>query len=154
MRSIVYQILKHPAVHRKLLDELDEADHAGHLSRPNVRYAEVIKLPYFVACCKEGMRLHPSISFPLPRHIPAGGKEIAGKFIPQGYRVGMSAATLHYDTGIFGSDAHVFNPERWLGDATMDRYMFQFGFGSRSCIGRNVGFKYLGITARERISRN
>lgn len=141
MRSIIYQILKNPTVYRKLLDEFDQAERAGLLSRPNVRYAEAIQLPYFVACCKEGMRLHPSISFPLPRHIPAGGKEIAGKFIPQGYRVGMSPATLHYNTEIFGSDAHAFNPERWFGDGTqrMDRYMFQFGYGNRNCIGRNVG---------------
>lgn len=141
IRSIIYQILKNPAVYRKLLEEIDTADRAGHLSRPNVRYTEAIKLPYFVACCKEGMRLHPSISFPLPRHVPAGGKEIAGKFIPQGYRVGMSPATVHHDTEIFGSDAHAFNPERWFGDTAqrMDRYMFQFGYGNRNCIGRNVG---------------
>lgn len=141
MRSIVYQILKNPTVYRKLLDEFDQAERAGLLSRPNVRYAEASQLPYFVACCKEGMRLHPSISFPLPRHIPAGGKEIAGKLIPQGYRVAMSSATLHYNTEIFGSDAHAFNPERWFGDTTqrMDRYMFQFGSGNRNCVGRNVG---------------
>ena len=140
IRSIVYRILKTPSVYQKLLDELDKADRAGQLSRPNVRYAEAIKLPYFVACCKEGMRLHPSISFPLPRHIPAGGKEIAGKFIPEGYLVGMSSGTLHYDTEIFGFDADAFNPERWFGDSAqnMDRYMFQFGYGNRNCLGRNV----------------
>ncbi|MCJ1423936.1 hypothetical protein MMC29_001821 [Sticta canariensis] len=140
IRSIIYRILKTPTVYQKLLDEFDKADRAGQLSRPNVRYVEAIKLPYFVACCKEGMRLHPPISFPLPRHIPAGGKEIAGKFIPQGYRVGMSSGTLHYDTEIFGLDADAFNPERWLGDSAqnMDRYMFHFGYGNRNCIGRNI----------------
>lgn len=141
MRAIIYHILKNPAVYRKLLDEVDEADRSGRLSRPNVRYGEATKLSYFVACCKEGMRLHPSISFSLPRHVPTGGKEFAGKFIPQGYRVGMNPGTLHYDTEIFGSDANAFNPERWFGDTAqqMDRYMFQFGHGSRNCIGRNVG---------------
>lgn len=53
----------------------------------------------------------------------------------------MSSATVHHDTEIFGSDAHAFNPERWFDDTAqrMDRYMFQFGYGNRNCVGRNVG---------------
>ena len=122
------------------MEEIDEAERAGRLGRPNVRYTEAIQLPYLLACCKEGMRLHPSISFPLPRHIPPGGKEIAGKFIPEGYWVAVSAATVHYDKSVFGHDADVFNPDRWFLESApnMDRYMFQFGFGNRNCIGRNV----------------
>lgn len=140
IRSIIYHVLKNPTIYRTLVEEIDAADQEGCLSRPNVRYTEAMKLPYLVACCKEGMRVHPSISFPLPRHVPAGGREITGRFIPEGYTVGISAATIHQDRDIFGPDAAIFNPDRWFREdaANMDRYMFHFGAGKRNCIGKNV----------------
>lgn len=99
-----------------------------------------MKLPYLVACCKEGMRMHPSVGLSLPRHVPAGGKVIAGRFFAEGSRVGINAAVLHFDESVFGPDAAVFNPDRWLTDsaAEMDRHMLHFGGGARTCIGKNV----------------
>jgi cytochrome P450 len=73
--------------------------------------------------------------------MPAGGLQFGGKYIPEGYRVGINAAVIHFDQRIFGEDAHQFRPERWLDPAAaanMDRYMFQFGYGTRTCIGKNV----------------
>jgi cytochrome P450 len=55
------------------------------------------------------MRLHPSITFTLPRIVPEGGDHIAGRFIPVGYRVGIDLAVVHYDS-VFGEDANEFNP--------------------------------------------
>jgi len=51
-----------------------------------------------------------------------------------------SASVIQFDKNIFGHDADQFNPDRWLnGDSiNMDRYMFQFGAGSRTCIGKNI----------------
>jgi hypothetical protein len=58
----------------------------------------------------------------------------------QKYRVGVNPYVLHYQTSIFGDDAEDFNPDRWFRPdaAVMDRYMFQFGSGTRVCIGKNV----------------
>lgn len=51
---------------------------------------------------------------------------------------------------VFGEDVEVYRPERWLVDETKDREkeeqrikemngtMFQFGMGSRTCIGKNI----------------
>jgi cytochrome P450 len=44
---------------------------------------------------------------------------------------------------VFGADAALFRPERWLVDnpgqiSRMDRYYIPFGVGSRTCIGRNI----------------
>ena len=98
-----------------------------------------MKMPYLVACCKEGMRLHPSVGLGMRRHVPVGGATIAGRYFPEGRRVSMNAAVLHYDQSIFGDDAAQFNPDRWInGDASlMDRHMLHFGGGSRTCIGKN-----------------
>lgn len=132
--------MKTPEAMRKLVTEIGEADAAGALSKPRIRFSEVIKLPYLVAACKEGMRIHPSVGFGLPRHVPEGGKEIAGRFFPAKSRVGINAAVVHFDEEVFGSNAADFSPDRWLGDnaPNMDRHMLHFGGGSRTCIGKNV----------------
>lgn len=93
-----------------------------------------------IACCKEGMRLHPSIALSFPREIPAGGTEIAGTFLPAGYKVGINPAVVQYNQAVFGEDVEAFRPERWLnGDtAEMERCMMVFGSGKRTCIGINV----------------
>ena len=132
--------MKHPQTMKKLVAEIDDYFQGSGGSRYRIRYAEAVKLPYLVACCKEGMRLHPSVGLGMPRHVPAGGVTIAGRYFAEGARVSINAAVLHYDETIFGPDAEVFNPDRWLTEAAanMDRHMLHFGGGSRTCIGKNV----------------
>ena len=132
--------MKDKACLDKLQAEIDDFESSGLLGKPHIKYSEAIKMPYLVACCKEAMRLHPSVGLGMPRHVPAGGATIAGRYFPAGSRVSMNPAVVHYDQSIFGSDSGVFNPERWLdGDAAlMDRHMLQFGGGSRTCLGKNV----------------
>lgn len=128
LSSILYHLLKSPSVYERLVTEIDEATRSGALSQQhNVHYAEIIKLPFLNACIKEGMRLHPSVGFTLPRYVPKDGCNIAGEWFPGGLRVGVNAAVIHYDKGIFGEDADEFNPDRWFrpGAENMDRYMFQ-----------------------------
>ncbi|CAK7216664.1 hypothetical protein SCUCBS95973_002883 [Sporothrix curviconia] len=130
--SVLYHLMKAPAVYDRLTAEIDEATAAGRLSTP-IQYKEAAAnaaaagLPYLDACIKEGMRLHPSVGLTLPRHVPAGGCEIAGAWFPAGTRVGVNAAVVHRNRDIFGADADIFNPDRWFraDAARMDRYMFQ-----------------------------
>ncbi|KAL2783796.1 cytochrome P450 [Aspergillus keveii] len=140
LSSILYHLTANPDVYAKLKHEINEASAAGKLSYPRITYAEAIQLPYLVACCKEGMRMHPSVGLTLPRVVPSGGCQIAGQWFPGGLRVGVNAAVVHLDETIFGEDAKEYNPDRWLREdaVNMDRYMFQFGGGSRTCIGKNI----------------
>ena len=65
---------------------------------------------------------------------------ICGYYFPAGSIVGMNAWVIHRNRDIFGPDADEFNPDRWLdvdAAANMDKYIFAFGGGSRTCIGRN-----------------
>ncbi|KAK3062510.1 hypothetical protein LTS18_003924, partial [Coniosporium uncinatum] len=139
MCSILYHLMKSPRVYRRLVEEIDQANICGKLGSENVLYNEAVSLPYLDACCKEGMRLHPSVGLTLPRNVPPGGCEILGVRFEEGTRVGVNAAVIQRDTSIFGVDAEEFNPERWFREdaAKMDRFMFQFGGGSRTCIGKN-----------------
>lgn len=124
----------------KLVAEIDMLYSEGNVVGSHIAYSEASKMPYLTACCKEGMRLHPSVGLGMPRHVPAGGAMIAGRHFSAGQRVSINAAVLHYDTTVFGPDADKFNPDRWItGDSVkMDRYMLHFGGGSRTCIGKNV----------------
>ncbi|CEN61002.1 hypothetical protein ASPCAL07672 [Aspergillus calidoustus] len=140
LSSIIYHLMANPHAYAKLRDEIDEASAAGKLSYPRIKYAEATQLPYLIACCKEGMRMHPSVGLTLPRIVPSGGCQIAGHWFPGGLRVGINASVVHLDETIFGEDADEYNPDRWFREdaVNMDRYMFQFGGGSRTCIGKNI----------------
>lgn len=118
--------MRNVPAYQKLTNEIDEAAKAGLLD-PNVQYHQAVGLEYLGACCNEGMRLHPSVGMTLPRHVPAGGAVISGKWFPGGTRVGVNAAVLHRNKAIFGEDADHFVPERWFRDgaASMKGYMLQ-----------------------------
>ena len=135
IRCAIYQLTRNPQFKAKLFEEIDNAK----LS-PMISYAEAIKLPYLAAVIKESLRVHPSISLTFPRHVPKGGATISGRYFPEGCRVGVNPYVLHYQTSVFGDDAEDFNPERWFRpDAElMERTLFQFGAGSRTCIGKSI----------------
>ncbi len=119
--------MKDRNIYEKLVKEIDGATVTGNLSYPRIKYAEAMQLPYLVACCKEGMRMHPSVGLTLPRVVPPGGCQIAGQWFPGGLHVGVNAAVIHMDKSIFGEDAETYNPDRWFREdaVKMERHMFQ-----------------------------
>ncbi|KAF1991912.1 cytochrome P450 [Aulographum hederae CBS 113979] len=140
LRAILYYTMKDSSVYSKLIAEIDQATASGIFSDP-VQFAEAIQLPYLDSCAKEAMRLFPSVAFAMPRVVPRGGALVSGSFISGGYVVGMNAAVVHLDKDVFGEDADIFRPERWLEEedaGRMMRYMLHFGQGKRSCTGKNT----------------
>ena len=131
--------MRSPAAYKKLTAEIDSAVADGSLSSP-VTYAEAVKLPYLKACINEGTRLHPSVGLIMPRLVPAGEAVISNFHFPEGYRVGINGAVVHYDKDVFGPDAEEFNPDRWIERdvVRMNQTMIQFSAGPRTCIGKNV----------------
>ncbi|EMR62676.1 putative cytochrome p450 oxidoreductase protein [Eutypa lata UCREL1] len=136
--ATLFQLLKNPASLQKLRDELRRAN------LPEIpRYAEVSKLPYLHAVVREGMRVFSSATWPIERLVPAGGATIAGMFFPEGTSVGCLPGAVHRDARIYGEDARVYRPERWL---TADREQLRqmeashmgFSRGRRSCLGQHI----------------
>lgn len=70
--------------------------------------------------------MHPATGLPLGRVVPDGGATICGRFFPAGTVVGVNSWVAHANKDVFGQDAQVFRPERWLVEkeeyARMDRY--------------------------------
>ncbi|KAF2739943.1 cytochrome P450 [Polyplosphaeria fusca] len=140
-RAVLYHLLRNPSTKQKLVAEIDDLRRRGQLSNP-VRWSEANNMKYLQAVLYEGTRIHPAVGMNLPRVVPEGGIDINGTYIPAGYTVSTSAWVLHRNTDVFGPDAAEYNPERWLQDdvGDMHRYLFSFGSGARSCIGKNISW--------------
>lgn len=148
LASLFYHVLKNPRVLQKLQQELDRAN----LKAP-VSYKDTQGLLYLDAVVRETFRLQPAVGLTLERVVPDNGLPLPdGRYIPAGTIVGMSAHVLHRNEEIFGPNPDEFVPERWLKQDGEDDKGFQtrilamnnseltFGFGSRSCLGKNIAF--------------
>ncbi|KAI0906926.1 cytochrome P450 [Ustulina deusta] len=147
IKAILGPLLRDPLRYRRLQSELDEAYKTfGIAVGQPVSYSMLKDLPFLQACVKEGSRLHPSIVYQLPRKAPSGGIELEGFFIDPSSTISMSPLTQNRCKAIFGNDADVWKPERWIvGEPntedqirSMDKNLATFGYGSRTCIGRNL----------------
>ncbi len=140
--AIINNVIQHADVHSKLMSEILNATAAGALDSPVATFVQIRNLPYFTACVQETSRLFPSIPVILPRRVLQGDLVLNGRFIPGGTTIGASAAVVNRDVHIFGADAEMFRPERWLEKpdkvAQMHRHIFTWGFGSRKCMGKNL----------------
>lgn len=123
---MIYYLLKNPKAYAALVSEIDTKDREGQLSDP-ISYAEAKGMPYLQAVMKEAMRLHPALGIGMPRSVPEGGAEIDGRWYPAGTVVGINAWVVHQDQAVFGKDADIFRPERWLESDSkiMERNMYQ-----------------------------
>lgn len=134
--AILFHVLKHPKVLKKLQAELDEA---VPTSQDVPVFEQVKDLPYLDCVIKETMRIHSTSSLGLPRLVPAGGADILGRHYPAGVALSVPSYTIHHSTAIWGSDAEEFVPERWqkVTDAQKNAFI-PFSYGPRACVGRNV----------------
>jgi len=157
MEAVFYYLLKHPAHMKTLLAEIDAAHMDGQLSDiPS--YQEISKLPFLQACIKETMRYFPPSPFNLPRIAGPGGITIGGQHFAAGTTLSVNPVAFHRSTEVWGADAELFNPYRWLRpasspepptvartspwvfDGSMDRFIATFGGGYNSCPGKTWGY--------------
>ncbi|KAK3115285.1 hypothetical protein LTR53_005508 [Teratosphaeriaceae sp. CCFEE 6253] len=142
LRAVFYHLLRNPAALQRLMLEL-EADDSQLFRAGSVKWSDVRDLPYLGAVIKEALRCHPAVGLTLERIVPPAGITVCDRFIPGGTVVGCSAWVLHRNEQIFGADADRFRPERWLDvpakqRADMNSFLFSFGAGARTCIGKNI----------------
>lgn len=154
LAAIFYYLLRTLAALTRLRAEIDDFARKGGFSDYEtglVTWTESQRLPYLDACVKEAFRMHPAAGLPLERIVPEGGYEIVpGVVVPGGTIVGCSAWLIHRNPDVFGPDVDTYRPERWLPQEgkdpadeerrikEMNGMMFQFGAGSRTCIGKNI----------------
>jgi cytochrome P450 len=136
------------------MEKIDSADASGLLdsTHDTTGAGDVIPLPaanklkYLDAVVNESFKLNPAVGLLLERVVPSQGATICGELIPGGMIVGCNAWVVHQNKQVFGDDAHIYRPERWLESegadparsAKMKSSMFHFGAGARTRIGRNI----------------
>lgn len=176
IRSILVHVITCPRVYYKLKEEIQRAvsehrvstpieiDEAKQLPYLQVRFPLRLQpiqhlLLLFVsvdlwdpayqsdkAVIYEGIRIRPPVLGLLPKIVPEGGDEFHGKFLPAGTAICMNMSSLLSSSALFGPDADVFRPERFieLDQATrseMERNVeLAFGYGRSMCLGKVVAF--------------
>jgi cytochrome P450 len=108
-----YYLCKNQQAYSKCVSEILAFDARGELSK-FVTYHEAQRMPYFQACMREALRMHPAVGQLLERVVPEAGTTVDGVFLPAGTIVGMNPWVAARDRAVYGGDAHVFRPERWI----------------------------------------
>ncbi|KAK5724043.1 hypothetical protein LTR17_013705 [Elasticomyces elasticus] len=168
LRMALHFISTSPPILDSLLAEARAGIEAGKISRPTIRDAEARQLPYLQACIKESLRIYPPVTGLMAKAVPAGGAliEVDGveKFAPGGTQVGWNSWGMMHDPVIFGQDAEIYRPERWLardgGEKERDRIARMnetvtlcFGYGRFGCLGRGVATMELNKAVVETLLR-
>ena len=116
LTALIHYIVMNNVAYHRLMSELTSTK----LSNPPT-LAECLKLRYLDACIRETERLHPAIGTHLERKVCSKGVVVSGKFLKCGTIVGMNSWVVNRDRSVFGVDADVWNPRRWLVNA--EKYM-------------------------------
>uniref|UniRef100_A0A8H7N3Q3 Cytochrome P450 n=1 Tax=Bionectria ochroleuca TaxID=29856 RepID=A0A8H7N3Q3_BIOOC len=118
-QALMLHLFSNPEVYEKLMAEIDAATRNNKLSStPSMTRSSQV----------------------------ARGMELFGRFVPEGMEIAGSAWLMNRDANLYGPDANVFRPERWL-DADQAReyqkYSLTFGYGQRVCLGKDIAMMEL-----------
>ncbi|KIJ32496.1 hypothetical protein M422DRAFT_234042 [Sphaerobolus stellatus SS14] len=154
MNWLLYELSRHPDIQNKLRKEIIESQKYRRSEDFTVQDFE--SMPLLQAILKETLRYHPIQARTIrvagqddiiPLSEPqktTGGKTITEVAVEKGQRIIVSFAAFNrLLTSIWGEDAHVWNPERFLNDnGTKTKTglgvisnLLTFSSGERSCIG-------------------
>jgi cytochrome P450 len=121
----LYELGRHPAVLRRLREELERL---GRHAAPDL----IVKQPYLVAVCDETLRLH-TILAEVGRNtrVPC---ELLGYQLPAGTGIVVCISAIHHDPLLY-PEPDVFRPERLLERRYSAFEFLPFGGGHRHCLG-------------------
>jgi cytochrome P450 len=140
---MTFYLLSMPEVLQKLKLELNKAipDATGI-----PEWKDLEQLPYLSAVIQESLRF--SLGAATRQHRSCPDEAVVfddGKkkwVIPPGTAIAMSTPIIHFNPKIF-PEPHKFDPERWLKDPGLDKYMWSFSKGPRQCLGINLAYAEL-----------
>ncbi|KAL3687055.1 hypothetical protein R1sor_013364 [Riccia sorocarpa] len=130
------ELMRHPEVQQKLLDELDAVVGRDRL----VEHSDLPNLKYLKATVKEVFRMYPVVTLSLP-HEAMENTTVAGYDILKGTRLIVNAYAIGRDPNIW-TNPNSFDPERFVGNSIDVRghhfELLPFGAGRRQCPGMEI----------------
>lgn len=148
IRSTLLFLMTSPLTYQKLKVEVKDAIQDHRISCP-IQASESRNLPYLQAVIKEGLRMFPPVPHMMMVAAPKGGDVLKGIQVPEDTQIGVAYWPLVRDKGVFGNDAGVFRPERWL-DADPEQLKrmtstvdLVFRAGKWQCLGKTIAFMEL-----------
>ncbi|KAL2158561.1 hypothetical protein VTH06DRAFT_4328 [Thermothelomyces fergusii] len=144
MTWAVYLLAKHPDVQSRLRAEVREHLPPPADGAPAPSSVDIDRMPYLNAVCSEVLRYFSPA--PLTLRMAAKDTSIVGQFVPRGTQIMIVPWAINKSQALWGDDALVFNPDRWMaksdadkraasGGATSNYAFLTFLHGPRSCIG-------------------
>jgi cytochrome P450 len=126
IRATMLHLLTNPPVLARLLAEIKAADISDPIQD------------------SEGLRCHPPVTGLQSKFVPKGGDTLNGYYVPEGTRLGSCIWGVFLDEKVWGADARLFRPERFL-EGTAEEIKRKeldvegvFGYGRSSCLGKSV----------------
>ncbi|KAM3515844.1 hypothetical protein MY11210_000615 [Beauveria gryllotalpidicola] len=156
MRMTLLSIIAAPWALQALQKEIDEASSSAH---DPISWHEIRQLPYLRAVIKEGLRMWPPVSGLGFKLVPPGGEHMNGYFVPGGTEIGQAFLAVGRSKQIWGADADIFRPERWLCASQADLNKMNkavdthFGGGKFACLGKPIAMMELHKTVYELMKR-
>ncbi|KAI0206849.1 cytochrome P450 [Astrocystis sublimbata] len=151
---MLHYLIATPVAYNKVKKEIKDAIERGSVSNP-ITNAEARELPYYQALLYEGIRIRPAATASFGKEVPPEGDTINGHFVPGGTAVGPNLPSLMRSKALFGPDADIFRPERYLEVDAATRSEMQrnvelvFGYGRWMCAGKAVAWVELNKTLFE-----
>jgi cytochrome P450 len=143
IRTTMLYLMTSPLAYDKLTREIRAAAAEGRISQP-ITDAESRTLPYLQAVIREGLRIFPPVAGLMPTVVPPGGDMIHGIAVPEGTDIGWTAFGVQHGKEVYGADAELFRPERWLEAeeeqlrAMTGTWELIFKYGKWQCLGKSV----------------
>ena len=129
------RLLRHPDVHRRLLDELEGGADDALLD----------------AVIRESLRQRPVL--PITARKLTRPVELGGYVFPKGWTLMPCIYLIHNDPEVFPRP-ELFDPDRFLaGDAPSSRVWLPFGAGPRHCIGSGLAMMAIKVIMRTMLTR-
>ncbi|KAI0534562.1 cytochrome P450 [Xylaria digitata] len=144
LAATMLNVITSPRVYARLQAEIDGALADGRIQSRPAEEKEVPQLPYTQAVIREGLRFSPPTTALLKKQVPAEGDTFDGRFLLCGMRLAVNILSIQRSKDVFGPDADVFRPERWLeASDKKHREMSQtvdqvFGWGRWQRLGKPV----------------
>lgn len=144
-----YFLTRNPAIFNRLRSEV--LSRFGTFEIPhNLTFADLKSCSYLQHIMHETLRLYPSVPLNFRRAsrdttLPVGGgpNGTSPIFVRKNQEVGYYVYLMHRREDLWGSDAHLFNPDRWTGRKAGWEYL-PFNGGPRICLGQQFALTEAG----------